>query len=125
MDSVSTPAASKVGSEFQVNETTAGDQMFARVAMDASGNFTVVWQSQNQDSDGWDIYARRFDSSGNPVGSEFRVNTTTAGDQQNANIGMNASGEFRRVLDERRPGRRQAKASSPSNTMPTVPSIRR
>ena len=29
-----------------------------------------------------------------PSGSEFQVNTTTAGDQYNANIGMNASGDF-------------------------------
>ena len=34
--------------EFQVNTTTSGDQMFARVAMDGSGNFTVVWQGHGR-----------------------------------------------------------------------------
>ena len=87
-------SGNQIGSEFQVNQTTAGDQMYARAAMDSSGNFAVVWQSKNQDTDGWDIYARRFDSSGNPVSNEFRVNMTTVGDQENANIGMNASGKF-------------------------------
>jgi len=41
-----------VGQEFQVNTTTSGDQLLARVATDASGNFTVVWQSQNQQAAG-------------------------------------------------------------------------
>ena len=83
----------KVGpQEFQVNTTTSGDQMFARVATDGSGNFTVVWQGPGEDGS-LDIYGQQFDASG-AVGSEFQVNTTTAGDQHNANIGMNASGSF-------------------------------
>jgi hypothetical protein len=82
----------KVGGELQISESTAGDQEFARTAIDQNGNFTVVWQSQG--ADGWDVCARQFDSLGQAKGSQFRVNTTTAGDQENANIGMNASGEI-------------------------------
>ena len=83
------------GSEFQVNTTSNSDPMYARIAADEQGNFTAVWQSSNQDGDGLDIYGQQFDSSGTKVGTtEFRVNTTTAGDQHNANIGMNAAGDF-------------------------------
>ena len=83
-----------VGAEFQINSNTVGDQMCSRVATDASGNFTVIWQSQNQDGDGWGIFGQQFDSSGNRLGSEFQVNATSAGDQANPNIAMNASGNF-------------------------------
>ncbi len=86
-------AGTAVGSEFQINTATAGDQMFARVAMDGSGNFTVVWQSQNEDG-GWDIYGQRFTADGNALGCNFQVNSTTAGNQCNPNIGMNAAGDF-------------------------------
>jgi len=41
-----------VGSEFQVNTYTTGAQYFPSVAMDATGNFVVVWTSSGQDGDG-------------------------------------------------------------------------
>jgi hypothetical protein len=79
--------------EFRINEQTSGDQMYSRLAMNANGAFTVVWQSQTPGGD-WDIYARSFDSSGAALGNEFRVNDTIAGNQENASIAMNASGSF-------------------------------
>ncbi len=39
------------------------------VAADSSGNFTVVWEHDQ------DVYARRFDSAGVPLGDPFRVNS--------------------------------------------------
>lgn len=81
-------------SEFQISQTTTGDQQLARLAMDGDGNFTVVWQSENHDGSSGSIVARQFNASGIPVGNEFLVNADTAGDRQNANIGMNASGQF-------------------------------
>src|SRR5262249_54893338 len=38
-----------VGGEFRVNTTTDNDQKRSAVAMDASGNFIVTWQSYGQD----------------------------------------------------------------------------
>ena len=48
------------------------------MAMNASGNYVIVWISFGQDGDGNGIYAQRDSSNGVPNGLEFRVNTTTA-----------------------------------------------
>ncbi len=82
------------GPEFRVNTTAAGDQMYPSVAMDARGDFVITWSSQGQDGSGWGIYAQRYDHNGNPVGSEFQVNTTTNGDQEFSNVAMDAVGDF-------------------------------
>jgi hypothetical protein len=83
-----------LGGEFRVNTTTLGDQMYSTVAMDAVGNFVVTWSSNGQDGSGWGIYARRYDANGNALGGEFRVNTTTGGDQEYSAVAMNGAGNF-------------------------------
>ena len=66
-----------LGPSFQVNTYTTGYQLGSEVASDAAGNVIVVWTSP-QDGSGSGVYARRFDTSGNPVGAaEFRVNAVT------------------------------------------------
>ncbi len=78
-----------------VNTYTKGDQSDATVAMDADGDFVVVWQSQGQDPDGsWGIYAQRFNSVGQKVGGEFRVNTNYTNDQTNPAVAMDDYGNF-------------------------------
>ncbi len=72
-----TPTAS--GSEFQVNTYTAQHQDRGNVTSLADGGYLIVWNSYRQDGDaGRDIYAQRYDSAGNVVGGEFRVNTPNA-----------------------------------------------
>jgi hypothetical protein len=87
-------AGNTVGSEFRVNTYTANDQTNPSVAIDANGNFIIAWQSNVQDGSGYGIYAQRYDSAGNTVGSEFRVNTYTTNDQTNPSVSMDASGNF-------------------------------
>lgn len=92
-------SANPVGAEFRVNTTTTGPQQtFAQtqkaVAIDLNGNSVAVWSSQNQDGSGWGVYAQRLDANGSPLGSEFRVNTTTSQDQQYATVAVNGSGDF-------------------------------
>jgi hypothetical protein len=82
------------GAVIDVNAETSWSQDSPRVASNGAGNSVVVWASDRQDGDGWGIYAQLYDASGNPVGSEFRVNGTTAGDQLSPDVSMNASGEF-------------------------------
>jgi hypothetical protein len=82
------------GGEFRINTTTAGDQNHPAVAVARDGSFLVIWQSQGQDGDGWGIYGRRYDASGNPVGGEFQVNTTTAGDQANPSVATDGQGDY-------------------------------
>ncbi|MEH1885096.1 beta strand repeat-containing protein [Nostoc sp.] len=80
------------GNEFQVNTTTTGDQINPIIAMDGAGDFVVSWQSQDGSGNG--IYAQRYSSSGVAQGNEFKVNTTTTGDQINPTVAINASGDF-------------------------------
>jgi len=82
------------GAEFQVNTTTTNDQRDAQIAMDASGNYVVVWESAGQDGSGLGIYGQRFDAAGNPLGTEFQVNTTTSNDQRDPSIAMDDAGNF-------------------------------
>ena len=83
-----------VGGEFQVNTTTAGDQAQPTVAMDAAGDFTIVWASNNQDGSGWGVYAQRYNSQGAAAGGEFLVNTTLAGNQEYPNVAMDSKGDI-------------------------------
>ncbi|KAJ6249380.1 insulin-like growth factor binding protein [Anaeramoeba flamelloides] len=72
----------KVNEEFQVNTITDGDQDFPSVATFAvSGNFVVTWHSNLQDGSGNGVYAQIFNGAGTKVGTEFRVNSQTTGDQ--------------------------------------------
>ena len=80
------------GDEFPVNAVTAGDQLFADVAMNANGDFVVVWESP--DADGIGIFGQRFDTSGGKDGDQFAVNTVTSGDQVRPAVGMADDGSF-------------------------------
>jgi len=85
---------SKSGPEFGVNSYLTGDQAQPSVAVDSGGNFVVVWSSLNQDGNGWGVYGQRFSSSGAKIGSEFRVNTYTSGNQIQPSASVSSSGEF-------------------------------
>ncbi len=90
-------AGSPVGSEFQVNSYTTSDQRWASVAMDADGDFVVVWYSDGSggaDTDGYSIQGQRYNAAGGPVGSEFQVNSYTTSDQRFPSVAMDADGDF-------------------------------
>jgi hypothetical protein len=92
--------------EFRVNGYTTDLQVNSSVAMDSDGDFVVTWQSRGQDQSSDGIYARRFNSNGEPqlcsdllegcipATGEFRVNTYTLGYQIFPNVAMNSSGQF-------------------------------
>ena len=82
------------GSEFLVNTTTADYQFSSSVAVDDDGDFVVVWRSYGQDSDGYGIYAQRYNASGVAQGSEFLVNTTTVNNQRDPSVAIDADGDF-------------------------------
>jgi hypothetical protein len=82
----------KVGTEFPVNTYTTGRQIRPAVAMDANGNFVVVWQSYHVNSG--DVFGQRFDSTGTPQGAEFRVNTYTTNAQIKPSVSMDGAGNF-------------------------------
>ncbi|MEH2060844.1 MAG: cadherin-like domain-containing protein [Nostoc sp.] len=82
------------GGEFKVNTTTSSNQNNSTVAMDASGNFVISWQSLGQDNSDYGIYAQRYNSAGVAQGVEFKVNSTTIASQNNPIVSMDANGDF-------------------------------
>lgn len=89
-DSTGTP----LGTEFQVNSYTTGEQYLAEVAVAADGQFVVVWSSYGQDGSDLGVFAQRFNPSGAPIGSEFQVNTLTAYNQSHPVAEFDAAGNF-------------------------------
>lgn len=87
-------AGTAVGPQFQVNTYTTGYQRYPVVDAAANGAFVVAWQSPDQDGDGLGVFARRYASDGTPLAAEFRVATTTAGDQGSPAVALNTVGEF-------------------------------
>ena len=57
------------------------DQTNPDVALFGDGSFVVVWQSDNQDGEGFGILGRRFGPGGVSITGEFQVNDTTASNQ--------------------------------------------
>jgi hypothetical protein len=96
------------GKAFRANATIDGYQGAVSgqaVAMDAAGEFTVVWTSNYQNRDGSGVYARRYSADGEPADDEFQISTPLpadacpyppchAGDQGNGAIAMDAAGSF-------------------------------
>jgi hypothetical protein len=91
-------AGAPVGAEFQVNTYTTGYQSFPTVSMDPSGGFVVAWQSgdyySEPDGSGTGIVARRFASTGTPLGDEFQVNSYTTDDQRGPAAAVAPDGSF-------------------------------
>jgi hypothetical protein len=86
--------AMPVGPEFRVNSSTSNHQDQAAIAMDASGNFVVAWNSAEQDGSGYGVYAQRYNAAGEIQGDEFQVNTYTTDLQRLPAIAMDADGDF-------------------------------
>lgn len=81
--------------DFQINTITTGSQYSPDVAMDPSGGFVVVWQDENQDGDGYGVFARRFDAAAAPLDlQEVQVNTFSTGDQNAPAVAVDANGSF-------------------------------
>jgi hypothetical protein len=102
------------GGRFQVNTYTFDGQTYGAVALDADGNFVVVWQSFGQDGYLSSIFGQRFDSKGAQLGSEFLVNSYTADDEKLAAIAAgdgaggfvvvwqgNGGGNYSQILGQR------------------------
>ena len=85
-------AGAKLGSEFQVNTVTFGDQRDPAVGVDGAGRFIVVWSSTDFEDLG--IFGQRFNALGARVGSEFQVNGFTPGKQQLPAIAVDRRGNF-------------------------------
>lgn len=82
------------GIAFQVNSYTTNNQYRPSVDLDSDGGFVVAWQSTGQDGSNFGVFARRFNSLGVALTSEFQVNTFTSSAQRTPSVGVDARGDF-------------------------------
>nr|CAM76811.1 HEMAGGLUTININ/HEMOLYSIN-RELATED PROTEIN [Magnetospirillum gryphiswaldense MSR-1] len=85
-------AGTAAGVEFRVNNTVSGDQSVRSVTGLADGGFMVVWHDAGLDTNGYGIYARRYDAAGTAVTNEIRLNDTIALAQKEPAIDVLANG---------------------------------
>jgi hypothetical protein len=81
------------GEEFRVNSFMTYPQEDASVAMDASGNFVVVWSGAGP-GDRLGIFGQRFNSEGMRLGTEFPVSSYVTSGQIRPSVTSDASGNF-------------------------------
>ena len=82
-----------------INQTLEqlGTQDRPAVAMDAKGDYVVVWESIGQDGDAptdGNIWAQRFNVYGQPQGTQILVNNVTLGSQIAPAVAMDSFGDF-------------------------------
>jgi hypothetical protein len=82
-----------IAAEFRVNSVTSSVQEYPSVALDADGDFLVVWQSF-QDGSSFGIFGQRYASTGERVGGEFQINAYTFQDQMRAVVAAGSDGDF-------------------------------
>jgi hypothetical protein len=87
------PAGVPAGTSFLVNSYTTSFQDFPAVAVAGSGDFVVVWDGY-QDGWGKGVFGQRFDSTGQPIGGEFQVNTFTPRFQGGPAVAADGEGDF-------------------------------
>ncbi|MFL6199373.1 MAG: hypothetical protein ACJ76J_09365 [Thermoanaerobaculia bacterium] len=83
-----------LGPDRRVNTHLPNCQGFPAVASGSQGSFVVVWESALQDVSEVGIYGQRFDALGEPLGAEFRVNTSIASAQISPKVASDAHGNF-------------------------------
>jgi hypothetical protein len=85
------------GGEFQVNTYTTSSQSYPAVAVDAFGDFVVVWQSfgsAGADTSNRSILGQRYASDGTALGGEFEVNDYTTNAQRSPAVAVTPDGDF-------------------------------
>ena len=87
------------GTEILVNTTTSGQQAKSSVSMAENGNYIIVWTDNSADGDEIGVFGQLFNADGTTDNSEFQVNTTVAGAQDNPQVAMGINGEFSVVWD--------------------------
>ena len=89
------PNGALLGDQFPVNTTIDGPQRYPQVALNDVAEFVVVWESvMDPNINERDIFAQRFNNFGEPLGSEFLVNTYAEGDQRYPVAALGGDGTF-------------------------------
>ena len=88
-DSQGTP----LGADFQVNTYEPEAQMAPAATVLTAGSVVVVWQSIDEEEEGWGIYGRHFSPSGTPVNGQFPV-TAAGGSHERASLAALPGGGY-------------------------------
>lgn len=89
-----TAAGVKIGGEMPVNSTVAGSQTDPAITVLSNGNFVVTWRDGGGDGSGSAVRGQLFTAAGATLGSEFRINTETLYDQDQATVAALKDGGF-------------------------------
>jgi hypothetical protein len=87
----------RLGAEFEVHAAFPATVSSAGPSIARSrddGSFVVSWYGTVPGSNGFDVFARRFDTAGTPLGSEFRINVYTTADQWLPSVAMSSGRSF-------------------------------
>ncbi|MBL96165.1 MAG: hypothetical protein CMF70_12780, partial [Magnetovibrio sp.] len=84
------------GDEFRINTGTYQSQEKPSVAVLEDGGYVVTWESYHTGEENWTegIRGQRFNSSGEPLGGEFQVNTHTGSNQYDPSVASLADGGY-------------------------------
>lgn len=90
------PGPDRAGGEILVNTSLNFDQLAPSGTRLSNGTYIIVWHDTNNASDGSQasVKAQLYAADGTPIGTEFRCNTFTTGNQQDASVAALAGGGF-------------------------------
>ncbi len=86
--------ADGVAQDGELSVDSEGGALASSAAGLADGGFVVTWMATDLDGNGNGIYGQRYTASGTAVGSEFRANTSTAGEQFYPSVAALPGGGF-------------------------------
>ena len=98
-----TAAGTEIGQEFTINTSASATWGQPSVAMDAAGDFVVVWSgfgpNSNAQTDPSDIFGRQYNAKGQALTGQFQVDlyqggTQIPGVQNDPNVAMGPDGTF-------------------------------
>ena len=80
--------------QFNVNESSRGQQLAPDVAVDQTGNFVVVWEDDGDGDAVFDVHVRGFNADGTERFPQFKSHSGSSGQQLTPAIAMDPSGNF-------------------------------
>ena len=93
-------SGNKSGQEFRINSTTANRQNMVALTALANGSFVAAWQDESKDTSGYGIYGQLFNSAGDAVGADFKINSRISGNQSDVRLASLNGGGFAAVYTD-------------------------
>lgn len=90
------PEGEPVTGTLELKSGAIGSDGLILAAMDAEGKFLLAWTEYDsvEEKDWGNVYGRRFDASGRPVGGAFRLNAHVTGTQNIAAVAAGPADRF-------------------------------